>query len=98
MVRWCRVSDSNGRPTAYKAVALPAELTRPKAQMGDKRRQVQPPPPDPVDPARPNGRNLSKEIDGGGSRAFLQSSPGRRGRGPCARARRGAAGGVAAGA
>ena len=26
---WCRVSDSNGRPTAYKAVALPAELTRP---------------------------------------------------------------------
>src|SRR5690606_19059244 len=25
---WCRVSDSNRRPTAYKAVALPAELTR----------------------------------------------------------------------
>ena len=27
---WCRVSDSNRRPTAYKAVALPAELTRPR--------------------------------------------------------------------
>ena len=26
--QWCRVSDSNRRPTAYKAVALPAELTR----------------------------------------------------------------------
>ena len=25
---WCRLSDSNGRPTAYKAVALPAELKR----------------------------------------------------------------------
>lgn len=27
--RWCRVRDLNPRPTAYKAVALPAELTRP---------------------------------------------------------------------
>ena len=26
---WCRPSDSNRRPTAYKAVALPAELGRP---------------------------------------------------------------------
>src|SRR3546814_3331005 len=25
---WCRVSDLNGRPTDYKSVALPAELTR----------------------------------------------------------------------
>ena len=25
---WCRLSDSNRRPTAYKAVALPAELSR----------------------------------------------------------------------
>src|SRR5690606_10225006 len=25
---WCRQSESNGRPTAYKAVALPAELCR----------------------------------------------------------------------
>src|SRR5690606_19899207 len=25
---WCRQSDSNGRPTAYKAVALPTELCR----------------------------------------------------------------------
>jgi len=23
MVSWCRLSESNGRPTAYKAVALP---------------------------------------------------------------------------
>ena len=27
---WCRVRDLNPRPTAYKAVALPAELTRPR--------------------------------------------------------------------
>ena len=26
---WCRVRDLNPRPTAYKAVALPTELTRP---------------------------------------------------------------------
>src|SRR5580765_3177731 len=25
---WCRLSESNGRPTAYKAVALPTELKR----------------------------------------------------------------------
>src|SRR3546814_12541128 len=25
---WCRLSDSNRRPTAYKAVALPTELSR----------------------------------------------------------------------
>jgi len=25
---WCRLSESNGRPTAYKAVALPTELNR----------------------------------------------------------------------
>jgi hypothetical protein len=25
---WCRLSDSNRRPTAYKAVALPTELKR----------------------------------------------------------------------
>lgn len=25
---WCRLSESNGRPTAYKAVALPTELRR----------------------------------------------------------------------
>jgi len=23
MLSWCRLSESNGRPTAYKAVALP---------------------------------------------------------------------------
>ena len=28
---WCRLSDSNRRPTAYKAVALPAELSRRRA-------------------------------------------------------------------
>ena len=39
---WCRVSDSNGRPTDYKSVALPAELTRPLPQMAKKRRQVHP--------------------------------------------------------
>ncbi len=27
-VRWCRLPDSNGGPTAYKAVALPTELSR----------------------------------------------------------------------
>ena len=26
--RWCRLRESNPRPTAYKAVALPAELNR----------------------------------------------------------------------
>jgi hypothetical protein len=26
--KWCRMSDSNRRPTAYKAVALPTELIR----------------------------------------------------------------------
>jgi hypothetical protein len=31
---WCRVSDSNRRPTAYKAVALPAELTRRRRPCG----------------------------------------------------------------
>src|SRR5690606_28823798 len=25
---WCRLSDSNGRPIAYKAIALPTELER----------------------------------------------------------------------
>ena len=25
---WCRLSESNGRPTDYKSVALPAELSR----------------------------------------------------------------------
>src|SRR5690606_40499056 len=30
-VDWCRLSESNRRPTAYKAVALPAELSRPGA-------------------------------------------------------------------
>ena len=28
MIIWCRGRDSNSRPTAYKAVALPAELPR----------------------------------------------------------------------
>ena len=27
---WCRLTDSNCRPTAYKAVALPTELKRRK--------------------------------------------------------------------
>lgn len=26
--RWCRMQDSNSRPTDYKSVALPAELIR----------------------------------------------------------------------
>ena len=26
--KWCRLRDSNSRPTAYKAVALPTELNR----------------------------------------------------------------------
>ena len=40
---WCRVSDSNRRPTAYKAVALPAELTRrPVAAMRQVTPKVQP--------------------------------------------------------
>src|SRR5688500_20028960 len=26
--KWCRLSESNRRPTAYKAVALPTELSR----------------------------------------------------------------------
>jgi hypothetical protein len=39
---WCRVSDSNGRPTAYKAVALPAELTRPGPPMLQGTPKVQP--------------------------------------------------------
>lgn len=26
--KWCRLSDSNGRPNAYEAFALPAELKR----------------------------------------------------------------------
>ena len=30
--RWCRLSDSNRRPTAYKAVALPTELKRREAR------------------------------------------------------------------
>src|SRR3546814_8846221 len=28
VMKWCRLSDSNGRPTDYKSVALPAELKR----------------------------------------------------------------------
>ena len=27
-MKWCRLPDSNWRPTAYKAVALPTELKR----------------------------------------------------------------------
>ena len=32
-VSWCRQSDSNRRPTAYKAVALPTELCRQGAEL-----------------------------------------------------------------
>ena len=28
LIQWCRLRESNPRPTAYKAVALPAELNR----------------------------------------------------------------------
>jgi hypothetical protein len=31
--RWCRMQDLNPRPTAYKAVALPAELIRRRAAL-----------------------------------------------------------------
>src|SRR5215203_5539891 len=34
-VRWCRWSDSNGRPDAYEAPALPAELQRHREPAGD---------------------------------------------------------------
>ena len=37
MVGWCRLRDSNPRPTVYKTVALPTELNRRRATDGYQR-------------------------------------------------------------
>src|SRR4051812_4737564 len=61
----CRLSDSNGRPTDYKSVALPAELSRLRRPKWVIRRRRSSLNAWAVDPGPPAAREWRRQVGGG---------------------------------
>ena len=79
---WCRLGDSNTRPTHYECVALPAELRRPLSARIDTHRapllqQGKPaaPPDDGSTPAQGNGRGNEGTPPGKAKEQPAQAQP-----------------------